>query len=99
MRLQVSLLRFSVVSVALGSDGNTLFPKIHRADSNGSPQVQGGGGGSQPGGSVAIAPSYKRSRSGFSCGSCLAAGLPRAPCGCRLGEARGSTASILPFKD
>ena len=52
-RLQVSVLRFSVVSVALGSDGNTLFPKIHRADSNGGPPGAGRwrGGGGQPGGS------------------------------------------------
>ena len=97
-RLQVSVLRFSVGSVgALGSDGNTLLPKIHRADSNGSPQVQGGGGGSQPGGSVAIAPSSERRMSRFfvwllpCCGS--------APCPLRVSplvEASGSTDYILP---
>ena len=59
------MLRFSVVSVALGSDGNTLFPKIHRADSNGGPQAQDGGDGSQPGGSVAIAPSSDQGMSRF----------------------------------
>ena len=68
-RLQVSVLRFSVVSVALGSDGNTLFPKIHRADSNGGPQAQDGGDGSQRrcaySGSVAIAPSSDQGMSRF----------------------------------